>query len=217
MTSNGCLQLQLSHQFVGQYYIEVSEDLQTILKLPKFLYTVRLAQNNVYIDSNHNTAANLYGDGFTGNFLTNGVGAIPSFIVNSEIPLLELDQRESIDVYSTFPMRSKIIITDSSEEHEHILFRLPYAEQHTFSSGISFTDQTLVNNMCNLEEDMEIGLIDLCDKHAETLHQTLLPGRIRNVQLRIAVRYKATSGVVERDMDFTDGLWYLRLLFVKKV
>ena len=73
-------------------------------------------------------------------------------------------------------------------------------------------------DIANIQEDLDIGLTNLCDKHATTLHQGLLSGVIRNIQLRIAIRYISSSGIVEKDFDFTNGgFWYLRLLFVKKV
>jgi hypothetical protein len=225
LKSSGCLRLRLSHQFLSQYYIEVNPKIQKILRLPRFLYTVRHALNNDYISSNTHTDDEFYLEdappggiaGFQGDFRTNGVAAIPSMYVNSEIPLSELDQRESIDVYSTFPMRSKIIAMDGEEEHEHILFRLPYAEQHTFKSISTYVNNEYVRNKAEVIEDMEIGLVDLCARHAETLHQVLLPGRIRAVFLRIAVRYKTLDGIKEEEFDFSNGFWYIRLLFVKKV
>ena len=215
LEGSGCVQFRLSRWFLNHWYIQVSEEIQGVLRFPKFLYGVRAV---VYLNSNEYTSGDLYQDatGFVADYETNNVGDV-TLIVNGEIPLSELDQRESIDVYSTFPMRSKVIMIEGKEEREHILFRLPYAEQHTFSSTSSFSNNTLVNDISMVKEDMEIGLIDLCERHAETLHQLLLPGKIRNVQLRIAVRYKTRAGIVEKDFDFTNGFWYLRLLFVKKV
>jgi hypothetical protein len=216
---SGCAQIQLSRWFLSDRYIEVTnEEIRTLLHLPRFLFKV-LAAPNAYITSNQNASTDLYQDalGFRGNFITNGVAEDDRLVVNTDVPLAELDQRESIDVYSTFPMRSKILVIDNVEEHEHILFRLPYAEQHRFTSISTFTNNTLVQNNSHVKEDMEIGLIDLCDRHAETLHQLLLPGKIRTVQLRIAVRYKTAAGIVERDFDFSNGFWYIRLLFCKKV
>ena len=107
---------------------------------------------------------------------------------------------------------------DGQEEHAHILFRLPFAEQHSFASKSSFqTGGTMVRQMSNISENIDVGLTNMCDKHATVLHQKLLPGNIRNVQLRVMVRYKTMDGIVERDMDFKNGFWYVRLLFVKKV
>ena len=72
-------------------------------------------------------------------------------------------------------------------------------------------------SLANISENLDVGLTNLCDTHADSLYMTLLSGKIRNVILRVMIRYMTLNGVVERDMDFKNGFWYVRLLFVKKV
>ena len=135
-------------------------------------------------------------------------------------PLSNFDRRLSIDVYSTFPMKSKLLTQNGIEQHEHILFRLPFAEQHNFKTRIAFSQTsnlTLEGAGSNISENSDVGLTNLCDKHPETLHQLLLPGNIQNVQLSLYVRYLTEDDeFIETPMDFTNALWYLRLLFIKK-
>ena len=153
---------------------------------------------------------------FRSNYRTNCCAETFSFA--GPRPLTHFEQRVSVDVYSTFPLKSKILTYDGVEEHEHILFRLPYAEQHSFTSTTDFVDGNMSRDLGEISEKLDVGLTNLCDMHATTLHQLLLSGTIRNVQLKIAVRYMTKSGIVEKDFDFSNGgFWYVRLLFVKKV
>ena len=223
MTQDGKFSLQLSAAFLSRRYIVFSSDLQKILDCPPYVFKVRETADAGAIHRTHNTrnadggAYSLFlANGTFGfNFRTHGSGE--TFNYQAPRPLINFEQRESIDVYSTFPMKSRITTNSGKEEHEHILFRLPYAEQHSFVCSSTFQTSNMGSNLANISENIDVGLTNLCDKHSNTLHQTLLSGRIRNVILRVAVRYMTLDGIVERDMDFKNGFWYLRLLFVKKV
>ena len=221
MSQDGKMFLQLSEEFLNERYIEFSADVQTILGLTsENVFMVREAAAGQSF-----TDQSVVGDGyytmfaadgtFTFNFRTHGSGGTRNFTATR--PLVNFEQRESIDVYSTFPLKSKILTFNGIETHEHILFRLPYAEQHSFLSTSTFQTGDALDKLANVSENLDVGLTNMCDKHANTLHQPLLSGKIRNVQLRIAVRYMTINGVVEKDMDFSNGFWYARLLFIKKI
>ena len=216
ITFDGKPNLFLSAGFLNERYIQVSSDVQEILECPEFIFKVREAAGNVYnthLDGYAMFAAN---GTFRFNYRTNGCAETFSFA--GPRPLTHFEQRVSVDVYSTFPLKSKILTYDGVEEHEHILFRLPYAEQHSFTSTTDFYDGNMSRDLGEISEKLDVGLTNLCDMHATTLHQLLLSGTIRNVQLKIAVRYMTKSGIVEKDFDFSNGgFWYVRLLFVKKV
>ena len=217
LTQDGRIVFHLSQDFLNERYIEFSPDVQTILGVQRFVFQVTDELGIDFNSTDGDDALYIDGQGFQGDF-ENDAMVDGNFDFATVRPLMEFDQRESIDVYSTFPLKSKVIVVDGEEEHEHILFRLPFAEQHSFASKSSFqTGGNMVRQMSNISENIDVGLTNMCDKHATVLHQKLLPGNIRNVQLRVMVRYKTMDGIVERDMDFKNGFWYVRLLFVKKV
>ena len=223
MSQDGKMFLSLSVELVSNRYIEFAPAVQKILGMSvPYVFKVREAINvgaPIFTDQTvvGGAAYSLFAaDGtFRHNYRTFESEAGYNFAATR--PLVNFEQRESIDVYSTFPLKSKVLAYDGKETHEHILFRLPYAEQHSFVSTSVFEPGQALNRLANISENLDIGLTNMCDKHANTLHQTLLTGKIRNIQLRIAVRYMTPDGIVERDMDFSNGFWYLRLLFVKKV
>ena len=223
INQDGKLFLKLSEEFLKYRYIQFSTDVQAILGLTSpFVFKVRETAAGVsYTDQSVLAGGDYYsifaapGIFAAFNFRTHGSGGPHS--ITAARPLVNFEQRESIDVYSTFPLKSKILTFNGIETHEHILFRLPYAEQHSFSSTSTFRTGDALDNLANVSENLDVGLTNMCAKHADTLHQTLLSGIIRNVQLRIAIRYMTLDGIVERDMDFTNGFWYARLLFVKKI
>lgn len=216
LTFDGKPNLFLSADFLSHRYIKMSPDVQKILDCPENIFKVREAAG-VGVYHTHVGYTMFAANGtFRFNYAINGCAE--TFQFASSRPLTHFEHRIGILVYSTFPLKSKILTYDGKEEHEHILFTLPYAEQHSFTSTTDFSEGDMSRNLGQISENLDIGLTNLCDRHATTLHQALLSGTIRNVQLKIAVRYMTQSGVVERDFDFSNGgFWYVRLLFVKKV
>ena len=217
ITFDGKPNLFLSDDFLSHRYVQVSPYVQDILDWPEYIFKVReVAGVNVY--HTHVDDYLLFNKNgvFPYNFRL--FGCAETFHFAGPRPLTHFEQRVSVDVYSTFPLKSKILTYDGKEEHEHILFRLPYAEQHSFTSNTMFLEGNMSSDVGEISEKLDVGLTNLCDMHATTLHQLLLSGTIRNVQLKIAVRYMTKSGIVEKDFDFSNGgFWYVRLLFVKKV
>lgn len=221
LNPDGKMNLHLSNDFLSHRYIQVSEEVMGILDCTQYIFLVhntlaeRLARDN---HTHLEVGYELFAQNGTFNHNYAQIGTVEQFNFETPRPLSNFEQRESVDVYCTFPMKSRISAFNGKEEHEHILFTLPYNEQHELKTEVSFVRQGMQNDIANIAEDLDIGLTNLCSKHTSTLQQTLLSGVIRNIQLRIAVRYVNASGVTEQDFDFTNGgFWYLRLLFVKKV
>jgi hypothetical protein len=217
LSAGGKMNLFLSRDFLADRYIEVHSDVMKILDCPKYIFKVRELVAGAYHTNLEAGYSMFQANGqFAHNYRT--IGIQEAFTFSTPRPLSNFEQRESIDVYCTFPMKSKISVFNEVEEHEHILFTLPYSEQHQFTSKAAFKGGIMSDNIAEIQEDLDIGVTNLCDRHATTLHQGLLSGVIRNIQLRIAIRYINTEKVTEKDFDFTNGgFWYLRLLFVKKV
>ena len=221
LSPDGKMNLHLSNDFLSERYIEVSDEVMAVLDCPKYIFLVHNTVNDAILRDSHTNLEVGYSlfqanGSFAHNYVT--IGTVMNFDFSTPRPLSNFEQRESVDVYCTFPMKSRISAFDGKEEHEHILFTLPYNEQHELKTEVSFARHGMSTDIANISEDLDIGLTNLCSKHTTTLHQTLLSGVIRNVQLRIAVRYINADGIVEKDFDFTNGgFWYLRLLFVKKV
>lgn len=238
LTSEGKLRIKLSPDFTSLdvfwdnenttngkpnylgLYIQVGEKTQSVLDIPKYIFQVNDG-NNTHL-SDIDGEDNLIAEDNNGilRFSQNQEASLDILVRFSKKPISNFDQRLSIDIYSTFPLKSKILTENGKEEHEHILFRLPFDEQHSFQTKMSYSQisNQIPNGMgSNIEEDVDIGLTNLCDKHPTVLHQLLLGGIIRSVQLKIMIRYIDKENIFERDIDFANGFWYLRLLFVKKV
>lgn len=236
LTSEGKLRIKLSPDFTfgddfwndrnGEdgkpdhlgFYIDVGEKTQAVLGLNKYIFQVNDGDDNFTdLDGLENLLVEVNG---VLEFSNHNRAVVDTLVRFSKKTISNFDQRLSIDIYSTFPLKSKILTENGKEEHEHILFRLPFDEQHSFQTKMSYSQisNQIPNGMgSNIEEDVDIGLTNLCDKHPTVLHQLLLGGVIRSVQLKIMIRYIDTEKIYERDIDFANGFWYIRLLFVKKV
>ena len=234
---DGKMGLRLSKEFCGGdtasiiavpaykgLYIAVGEETQIKLGLPPYLFQVAGAGNLIL---NHTTHPNdLLADNGAGiNVFSNHQAAFTGnqfdntnmFEFLNGISLSNMDERLSLDVYSTFPTKSKISAYDGSEEHEFLLFRFPFIDQHNFTNEVSFNEENLFEENIMVTQNLDVGLTDYCANEFETVHQLLLPGTIRAVNLKLMVRYLRHTTVVEKEINFSNGFWYLRLLFVKKV
>lgn len=238
---SGLIKVRLSKEFCGGdvessfanqglykgLYIKVGPATQIKLGLPPYLFQIMGVGDVLY---NHTTHPNeLLADNGAGVLVFSAhqqiFGPLNQFdeenMFNflSAFPISNMDERLSLDVYSTFPTNSKISTYDGKEEHEFLLFRFPFIDQHKFTSEISFSyfdNDEMFDEENVVEQNLDVGLTDYCANETETIHQLLLPGTIHGVNLKLMVRYLRDTTVVEKDIDFANGFWYLRLLFVKK-
>ena len=208
---------------VPGYYIRVGEETQKVLGLSEFLFFV--TDNNVilsHLDGDANLHDATQPDGFN-VLVQNNVRPVDATkkIVKFPRQMAMFDQRVSIDVYSTFPTKAKISTVDGVEEHQFLLFQVPYVDQHTFKSVTSVNqgDADLgysVARNITIRESLDVGMTDYCKADTETIHQLLLPGAIRQVNIFVRCRYLQGGAFVEKEIDFKNAFWYLKMVFAKK-
>ena len=210
---------------VPGYYIEVGLETQKVLGLKPNLFFVTDGYETFshdHEDGEQNLFDATQVDGF--NVLV--VGDVwdledEELIVEFPRQLNMFDQRFSLDIYSTFPTKSKISTLDGVENHQFLLFRIPYVDQHSFKSvtslnrGDAVTGYMITKNI-TLKENLDVGATDYCLNQSETIHQLLLPGAIRAVNVFIRCRYLSDGVFQEIDIDFKNAFWYMKMVFCKK-
>mgnify|MGYP001082277092 CR=1 FL=1 len=108
------------------------------------------------------------------------------------------------------------MILDGQEEHEYILARFPYNNLKRFTSKLIETDSG-TQDIVILDEKFGAGLVDLTLGNPNYESNFLLNGDIQQISITLFTRYYE-NGVIKRvPMVMNDGLWYLRLIFSKKL
>ena len=219
---NGNLAMPVQDQDLGVpgYYIRVGAETQKVLGLPEYLFFVTDG-NRVFThaDGEQYLFDLTQVDGFS--VFVAGVIA-NNRIVEFPRQMNMFDQRYSLDVYSTLPTKSKISSIDGKEQHHFLLFQIPYVAQHSFESvttlnrGDAATGY-MISGDITLKENMDVGATDYCLNQSETIHQLLLPGVIRSINVFVRCRYLANGVFSETDIDFKNAFWYLKMSFSKKL
>ena len=205
------------------YYIQVGEETQKVLGLPQYLFFVTDG-NNIFshADGGQYLFDATQADGFN-VFVANDVWTTQTGtrIVKFPRQLNMFDQRYSLDIYSTLPTKSKISALDGVEGHHFLLFSIPYIDQHRFQSVTSINRGDgdtgySIKRDTTLTEQLDVGATDYCVNQSETIHQLLLPGVIRSVNVFVRCRYLMDGKFSEKDIDFKNAFWYLKMIFCKK-
>ena len=134
----------------------------------------------------------------------------------SKNTLKSFDDRLSIDIVATFPISNKFHIFNGVEQHEFILGRFPIADFQRFETELK-SNETEVSNVVTLNEDVNVGLEDLCRGNPNIESVFLLPGDIQQVNLQLYTRYFQEGIIKRRPTDMANGFWSCKLLFSKKV
>ena len=214
---------------VTGYYIEVGQETQNVLGLARYLF---------FVTDNNRVFSHVDGEQYLIDPAgPNGLNALvanhvwdvevadddmdPGDVVQFPRQINMFDQRHSLLVYSTLPTKSKISTLDGVEDHHFLLFQIPYVDSHSFESvtsltrGDAATGYSITRNI-TLTEQLDVGATDYCLNQSETIHQLLLPGAIRAVNLFVRCRYIANGTFSDVDIDFKNAFWYLKMLFCKK-
>ena len=81
---------------------------------------------------------------------------------------------------------------------------------------ISISETSAFDGSQIIEEELDVGLTDLCNGNPNTVAVFLLSGSLQAIHLRIMVRYLSNGKVDTRDMDVSNGFWHIECLFSKK-
>ena len=130
----------------------------------------------------------------------------------SSLSIEQLDERMSLEIWSSIPVANRISAVNDEETVEHLMASFDLSALKQFKVG-----RTDIYN--TIQENTEIGMEDLTrgNQEAETIN--LMPGVIQHVNTRITTKYfdKNAKKVQRVPTDFTDGSWFLTLLFNKNV
>ena len=206
VTGDGLLQFELTPLFSANFYIEVGEAFQRQVGLAPHLFLIQQGDGS-RVKQNLDTTAAIVGT---------RVVPTSSQRFTSRFGVENLDERLSLDLQVTFPNSNKILVVDGVEKHEYILARFPYNNLKRFTTKLVET-QSGVQDIVILDEHFGAGLVDLTRGNANYESNFLLNGDIQQISVSLFTRYYE-HGVIETiPTEMSDGLWYMRLIFAKKL
>ena len=206
LTGDSMLQFVLSPLFAANFYIEVSAAFQRQMGLEAHLFLIEQANGARVFQNFVPTAA----------IVATRVVPTSSQTFESQFAIENLDERLSLDLQVTFPNSNKIMVLNGVEEHEYILARFPYNNLKKFTSKLIETDAGTQDTVI-LDENFGAGLVDLTLGNPNYESNFLLNGDIQQITVSLITRYYEDNKIERIPMVMNDGLWYLRLIFAKKI
>ena len=206
LSGDSMLQFVLSPLFAANFFIDVSAAFQRQMGLEPHMFLIEQA----------NGARVFQGFDITSPLVGTRVVPTSSQTFESRFAIENLDERLSLDLQVTFPNSNKILILNGKEEHEYILARFPYNNLKKFTSKLIETSSS-VQDIVILDETFGAGLVDLTHGNSDYESNYLLNGDMQQITVSLITRYFEDGEIERIPAVMDDGLWYLRLIFAKKI
>ena len=126
-----------------------------------------------------------------------------------------VDRRISIDIECQFPLSSKVVFHREKEGRDFILARFPFTELKEFRSKTYIDDAGTTKRI--IIERFPNGLHNMTGNNMNYESNTLINGRIEQMNIKLIVVYEQEDGFIRKALDCVDGIWELSLLFSKKI
>lgn len=202
------LRIHLKTQFLANFYIRLQDHFATRMGFPPILYLIVI-------------------DGQEQHEPPEVFGELDAFIIQARIPpagqtvvsdktIRELDDRVSLDLFSTFPASRKINVVNGVEQHEYLLARFDLSDYKTFESLTTHTSTEMVGST-EITETYEGGLENMTRGNPDYESNHLLSGSLQHVHLMLRTRYNEQGVMKTIPTEMNDGFWHCKMLFSKKL
>jgi hypothetical protein len=220
--ADGSLQLVFSSQFLSNFFIVLDPVFAAQVGFPEQIYS-GLTAGAVVVMSNQPGCLPLIA-------LPGGVFALPS-AVNDGVSIIStdsvyrVDDRLSLDVEVTLPLARTIDVHDKQEKHTYLLSRFVVTDYIKVET-IAQQKGGFLLTKAMVQDQLGTGFTDLVADQPGTHASQLKNGKIRELDVRLALRYKdfeiinsiLTYSIKTKTLELEpDGCYDLLLSFNKRV
>ena len=220
---DGSLQLTLSSQFLSNFFIQVDPVFAKLVGLPEQIYSgLDALPNGNVVFSNQPGVLPLI-DG-ANNF------ALPSAVANSvsitsNDSIFRVDDRLSLDVEITLPLARTIDVHKKQEKQTYLLSRFIVKDYINVATVAQQRGGFLLTKSI-MQDKLSTGFTDLVANQPGTHASQLKNGKIRELDVRLALRFKEwevingilTYSIQHKTIELEeDGCYDLLLAFNKRV
>ena len=201
---DGRMQLTMRHEFLTNFYIEFDPVFARLIGFPQFIYGDYVG--GVITMSNQVTTPDLLysAQDFAGNVLQHFVNDsnMPAAAngnprtIESTKSIYSCDDRLSLDIEISLPLSQSIDVFNGKEQHTFLLNRFMITDYiniagRTQQKGGVILTKSLIN------DQMGSGFTDLVKNQPTSPAAKLLNGKIQEMDLRMVLRYKKYSILVD--------------------
>ena len=221
--ADGSLQLVFSSQFLSNFFIVLDPVFAKQVGFPEQIYSGATAPPNAVaaMSNQPGCVALLAG----GNFALPSAMALYGVSIISTNSIYRVDDRLSIDIEISLPLARTIDVHNAKEKHTYLLSRFvvtDYIKVETIAQqkGGFLLTKSMV------QDKLGTGFTDLVANQPGTHASQLKNGKIREMDVRLAVRYKdyevinsiLTYSIKTKTLELEpDGCYDLLLSFNKRV
>ena len=201
---DGCMQLTMRHEFLTNFYIEFDPVFARLIGFPQFIYGDNVG--GVITMSNQVTTPDLLysAPDFAGNVqqyyvndsnMPAAANGNPRTIESTK-SIFSCDDRLSLDIEISLPLSQSIDVFNGKEQHTFLLNRFMITDYiniagRTQQKGGVILTKSLIN------DQMGSGFTDLVKNQPTSHVAKLLNGKIQEMDLRMVLRYKKYSILVD--------------------
>ena len=221
--ADGSLQLTMSSQFLSNFFIILDPVFAKLVGFPEQIYSgLDAVPNGNVVFSNQPGVLPLI-DGANNFALPSAVADLYSFTSNDSI--FRVDDRLSIDVEITLPLARTIDVHKKQEKQTYLLSRFIVKDFVNVATVAQQRGGFLLTKSI-MQDKLSTGFTDLVANQPGTHASQLKNGKIRELDVRLALRFKEwevingilTYSIKHKTIEMEeDGCYDLLLAFNKRV
>lgn len=226
VSSSGNVQLVLSSQFLTNFYIQFDEVFAKQIGFPTLVYAHDDQAGTITMSNQPDVEALIDEDQLLGDTFSLISNVTEGRNISSTRSIFSVEERMSIDIEMSLPVAQTIDVTNGDEHHTFLLSRFAIGDYQKRYNMVQQSNGYVVTKTV-LQNTIDSGFIDLVQDAPESHVSQLLSGEIRQLNMRLVLRYKNyfvgvgghLAHTVERKIIEMDpsGLYDLLLQFNKRV